>query len=382
MAIFNSLDDFKDHKQYVALLKRALLGVKPESRKNFLYFKKYPFGPKKLPLVLVDIAPALRSTLLKTPPKPAGEGFVSLTPQDELNFESEKSDFKRIRIKRYFSTLSGGIKDVYVPAGEVDDETPSESDLSAEEQVSSPTEAPPAQPAAAQPPPAPAASRQAEQQAEFEAEKLKLNQRIEELRVKAFSPELAAKKNEALTMAAALVNKGDFANATKLLDQLVARAAAPPAPPPSKPVAQAPKPQAPVAPPAAPKLSAYMNTTRDWRTAKKTAADGVFALKNAIFAACDPELKEQVKAKIDQLNSILTVMDDAIIAKIQEAGSETDEERQAEKNRALAQFAGKQLAALRSHPMASVADANPFGNFTICRPVEEILNKISATFSV
>ena len=124
-----------------------------------------------------------------------------------------------------------------------------------------------------------------------------------------------------------------------------------------------------------------MNTTKEWRAAKKTAGDGVFTLKNAIFAACDPELKDLVKARIDNLNSILVVMDDAIIAKIQEAGSENDEERQAEKNQALAQLAAKQLAAMRNHPLAAVADNNPFGTFTICSPVEAVLTKITSSFA-
>ena len=124
-----------------------------------------------------------------------------------------------------------------------------------------------------------------------------------------------------------------------------------------------------------------MNTTKEWRDAKKTAGDGVFALKNAIFAACDPELKDLVKARIDQLNSILVVMDEAIIPKIQEAGSENDEERQAEKNKTLGQFAAKQLADLRNHPLAAVADNNPFGTFTICSPVEAVLTKIATSFA-
>ncbi|HZR18332.1 MAG TPA: hypothetical protein VFE51_13650 [Verrucomicrobiae bacterium] len=392
MPIFNSPDDFKDHKQYVALLKRALLGVKPDARKNFLYFKQYQFGPKKLQLVLVDAAPSLRSTLLKAGPKPTAEGFVSLTPEDELNFESEKSDFKRVRIRRYFSTLGGGIKPVYVPAGEVDDEALPEANLAAESSAILPaTEPPPVplpqapQPAPnrpAQPAPGPQVSRQMDQKIAFEEARFKLNQRIQALRTKPAPPELAAKKEETLTTANVLLSKGDFDNANKLLDQLSARLASPISPSSPRPVPQQPPPVAPPTPAPSPKLSAYMNTTRDWRTAKKTAADGVFALKNAIFAACDPELKKEVQAIVDRLNSILSVMDDAIIVKIQEAGSETDEERQAEKNRALAQFAGKQLSALRSHPLAQVADSNPFGNFTICRPVEDVLNKISTTFGI
>jgi hypothetical protein len=123
-----------------------------------------------------------------------------------------------------------------------------------------------------------------------------------------------------------------------------------------------------------------MNASKDWKVAKATAANGVFALKNAIFKECDPELKDPVKAKIDSLNSILTVMDDGIIAKIEDAGREADAERQMERNQELAKFANTVLGALRKHPLAPVADSNPFGTFTICSPVETVLTRIASDF--
>jgi hypothetical protein len=176
--------------------------------------------------------------------------------------------------------------------------------------------------------------------------------------------------------AGALAGNKDFAQAHRLLDTvealmkqaLAAPAAAIPSPP-----AQPPGPS--------PKLSAYMNATRDWKAAKAAAANGVFALKNAIFAACDPELKDLVKARSDALNSILEPMDDAIIAKIQEAGSEADEERQAERNQALVKFANTMLAAVRNHPLAKVVESNPFGTFTIHTPVEAVLTRFTTTFA-
>jgi hypothetical protein len=243
-----------------------------------------------------------------------------------------------------------------------------------------PATAPPPGPTAP-PTPAPPLGKQMEQKVQFEEAKFKLRQRIDELRAKAASPEFESKKNEALTMASGLLTKGDLGNAKKLLDELAAKLAAPAASPASRPPSPPPATEAPKAPPPSPKLSAYMNTTKEWRDAKKAAANGVFALKNAIFAACDPELKDPVKARIDELNSILALMDDAIIAKIQDASSEADEERQVEKNKMLAQFAEKQMAALRSHPLAPVADNNPFGTFTICSPVQAVLTKISTSFA-
>ncbi len=131
-----------------------------------------------------------------------------------------------------------------------------------------------------------------------------------------------------------------------------------------------------------PKLSTYLNATRDWKAAKKTAGDGVFALKNAIFKECDKELEKAVRAKIDQLNGIINAMDDGIITKIEDAGRELDPERQAERNQELAKFAGKVLLAVSNHPLAKVIDSNPFGNFTVRRPVEDVLNRFVSEFGV
>lgn len=195
--------------------------------------------------------------------------------------------------------------------------------------------------------------------------------------------------NEIKTKAAdagAAAKKRDFEQANRLLDATEALLKGPAGttppkpPPPPKPVEQKP-PAAPPKPAGSPKLSTYMNATRDWKAAKKTAADGVFALKNAIFKECDKELEAAVKAKIDSLNGILTAMDDGIITKIEDAGREADAERQTERNNELAKFANHLLAALRKHPLASVADVNPFGSFTIRGPLETVLTKIAADFS-
>ena len=52
-----------------------------------------------------------------------------------------------------------------------------------------------------------------------------------------------------------------------------------------------------------------------------------------------------------------------------------------EKNKALVQLATRQLSDLRNHPLAAVADNNPFGTFTICSPVETVLTKITTSFA-
>jgi len=267
-----------------------------------------------------------------------------------------------------------------VPAGEVDDEEPGEHAIPAGEATPAPTEPAPIPEAAAVATPAasPAATQPAGTPSpEVEELQAKLRQRIQDLRKAAFPAELQAQKDAALEKAASLVAAGKFSEATKLLDALTSRMSASV----SKPDIAAG--QSPATKPSGPpKLSAYMNATRDWKAAKAAAANGVFALKKAILAQCDAELETEVKAKIDSLNSVLTIMDDGIVVKIQEAGNEPDEERQAERNQALVKFAGNLLNALRTHPLAEVADNNPFGSFAIRAPLESVLTKISADFGI
>lgn len=123
-----------------------------------------------------------------------------------------------------------------------------------------------------------------------------------------------------------------------------------------------------------------MNATAQWNTAKKTAEDGVFKLKSAILSGCDPELKEVVKAKVNDLNAILAALDDTILKKIEEARGDGDDERRAQREAAIGQLASTQLASLRQHPLAGVVDNNPFGTFTIRAPMEQLLTQIAGTF--
>jgi len=185
MPIFSSLDHFKEHKDYIPLLKKALLGVKPDAQKKFLFYKQFPFGAKKLPLVLVDFDANCQNALNKAGHKPSAEGTVALTTKDELNFEPKKGDLKRAGIQKYFSTMGSGIKPVYVPAGETDDEVSIDG--------GKPT---PAQQVLA---------------------------RIAELRAKTFPPDVEKLKTTALDKAKSLADAGKFADATVLLDQLAAK---------------------------------------------------------------------------------------------------------------------------------------------------------------
>jgi len=214
MPTFSSPNSFKDIKGYVPLLKKALQTVKPETQKKFLFYKQYAFGPKKLPLVLVDYDMNFPAALAKTGLKPAAEGLVSLTPQDELNFEPKKGSLKRIRIKKYLATIGGGFKPVYVPSGEVDDEEPEAGDSTSS--------------ATTQGVPQPQIGAKT-QPDENELKRRQLLARIEELRTKQFPPKIEALKNSVLEKAKALGDANKFAEATPLLDQLAAKATVGPA---------------------------------------------------------------------------------------------------------------------------------------------------------
>ena len=209
MPTFSFPDAFEEHKQYIPLLKKALLQVKPDTQKKFLYFKQYPFGAKKLPLVLVDFDLNCPVALAKAGHKPTDEGIVTLTPQDELNFEPKKGNLKRIRLKKYFATMGSGIKEVFVPPGEVEDE---DDDLA----MPVATEATPPQPM----------GNQMERKMEFEENEFKRRQvlaRVAELQAAAFPPALEALKKQVLDKSRSLAGENRFADADKLLDLLAAK---------------------------------------------------------------------------------------------------------------------------------------------------------------
>ena len=397
MATFRFPDDFKEHKQYIVLLKKALLMVKPGTEKKFLYFKEYPFGAKKFQLVLLDFDLNCKAVITKAGHKVTAEGTLKLTEQDELNFEATIGSLKRIKLKKYFGTMGPGIKAVYVPPGEVDEEVES---VEREQQETAtigsnlppPPTTKPAPDLPLPPPPdkplppvpdVPSPMNEAmKKKMEFEEKAFALRKRLEELRKQPVDSPYEQLKTQVLEKAGALVASGRFPDATLLIEQYLKKVAVPITPTPPKP-AQKPTetpPKQATTPPIPPKLSAYMGATKRWKDAKTASANGVFALKTAILKQCDPDLKKAVEVKINEINSILTVMDDGIVAKIQEAGNEADEERQIERNRTIVKFANGILDAVRKHRHADVLDKNPFGTFAIREPVETVLTKIVADF--
>jgi len=197
---------------------------------------------------------------------------------------------------------------------------------------------------------------------------------------------LAAKhpKSQDLTTktqgAGAFAKQGNYPEANKALDVvegfLGGTATPPPQPAETKP------PVAPPAPAGAPTLSTYVKAKRDWKAAKTAAEKNIAALKAAILQQCDPELEAQVKARIDVWDGILTIVDDnSILPVIEQAIKEADEERQAAQNKVLGASFAKMLTALHQHPLASVADTNPFGKFAIRGPLESMLTNVGAAFS-
>jgi hypothetical protein len=204
MPIFSSPDPFKEHPKYIPLLKKALLTIKADSQKKFLYFKQYPFGAKKLPLVLVDFDSGCVAALAKAGQKPTAEGLVSLTTDDELNFDAKKGTLKRIRLKKYFATM-GGIKSVYVPPGETDDED--QADAMAEAAL-----------------PHTSATEKAAGADDNERNRSQLLARIQELQAKSFPPKIEGLKKQVLEKARSLAEANKFPEGTMLLDQLAAKA--------------------------------------------------------------------------------------------------------------------------------------------------------------
>ena len=283
MPNFTTPDNFKEHKQYVALLKKALLVVKPDAQKKFLYFKQYPFGAKKFPLVLVDFDMNCQAALAKAGHKPTDEGLVSLTPQDELNFEPKKGALKRVRLKKYFATLGGGLKSVFVPPGEVDDEGEEEGSVATPGQVTASSVATtqsPERPSVPAPDlPSSGVGKQMDKKLEFAETQFKLNQRITELGQKAFQPEWEAKKKPSLDMAKTLVGTGKFADATKLLDLLAAKVIAlPPLPTPPQATGSASKPPTSADVPKA-WVSAKPTQLQGAQAAPKTGADKTVSIE-------------------------------------------------------------------------------------------------------
>jgi hypothetical protein len=412
MPFFTELTDITEPAKYVNELKAAF---KSPNGKKFAYFNNHPKCPKRPHVLLVDYEGGIAKLLGGTP---KAEGKVFITDKEEIRFETTKGAMKIRPLKKYIETFYK-TRPILVPTDEPEEESSAKSsDTTLTTQAPSttttanpqtqtvPSSLPPSRP----PPPTPQSQGTGQQtgpkldtrmdkKVAFEENAFKRRQllaRVEELQAAQFPPELESTKKSALQKAREFAEQDSFADAAKLLDGLAARLKTlpPHSTPPSSTTQSTPQssppPQRPPPPtpstkpkgPSAPTLSAYMNATTLWRNAKAAAEDGVFKLKNAILQACDPELKDEVKAKINQVNSILAPLDDVIVKKIDEARSDSDEERRTGREKAIGKLATERLQTLRQHPLAGVADSNPFGNFTIRAPMEEFFTKIASTFGI
>ncbi len=225
MAIFSSPDKFNKHKDYVLLLKKALKTVKADPPRSFVYYKEYPFGSKKLPLLLVDFSPKCDEALKKTGAKRTAKGKVNLTAKAELDFNPSEGKVNRIRLQKYFTTMGGGINDVFIPVGEVDDDEDGDSGVveSAKKVFaeSSSTDDARLEEDAQQ-----VFSESVSTDAGSLNEKVaaRLNEHIATLQQMQFPPETRAKKEPALKMARKLVAEGKYTEAKKLLTLVAAQA--------------------------------------------------------------------------------------------------------------------------------------------------------------
>lgn len=139
--------------------------------------------------------------------------------------------------------------------------------------------------------------------------------------------------------------------------------------------------ETPTKPTTNPTLTSYVKAKKEWKAAKAAAEKNIASLKAAILQQCDPEIEGLVKAKIDVWDGILSVVDDSfLIPLIDEAIKETEPERQTQHNQKLAGSVTKLASALQQHPLAAVADANPFGKFYISGPLNLMLNRLGETF--
>lgn len=398
MPTFRFPDDFEDHKSYVTLLKKALLQVKGGTPKKFLYFKQYAFGAKKLPLVLVDYDLNCVGVLNKAGLKPTDEGLVSLTAQDELNFEPKKGNLKRIRLKKYFATMGGGIKPVFVPAGEVDEEAEDQEPTSAApENAGGSAPAPQAEPPPTTTKPAPAVqpepaaepapakpSPAMQRKLQFEQKQFALRERVKKIGTLATSAPLEALKAQVLKKAEALIAAGKFADATLLLDPLEQKlASAPPGKPLPTPPQQKPLPTPPTeAQPKERKLSTYLNLNKEWDAARKSAAAELQRLEKVIATACDGEpVKDAVFKRLPQLHTLVLKIDARLSDALSAGAKATDPDKQLDLDKATRKLVGEYRGALQAHPLAAVVDENPFGSFKVLQTLEAALAKIEAEFN-
>ena len=200
------LTTFDTHAEYVGLLKTALKKVNPQPALKFVYYKDYKFanGSKK-PLVLVDYDLATPTLLAGKGIKPMAEGQVNLTEKEELDFKVKRGKLNRKALKKYFESMPGTMRPVFVPEDEPDEGSEQEGDDTLE--VHKPLPTPPGQ-AKAKAPPLPT---------EF-------LRRLKSLKETELEPDAQAKKADALERALALMRANEPAKAKLVLDALEAKA--------------------------------------------------------------------------------------------------------------------------------------------------------------
>ena len=175
--------------------------------------------------------------------------------------------------------------------------------------------------------------------------------------------------------AGAQAGKSDFAQANKVLDLVESLL---------KKVASAVSPKATGAADAAGegqprdiKLSTYLSGRKNLRTARESAEKELKRLQEAILAKCKYEpFYGEVESKSQKLMDFLAPIDDSVADKLDEAGRCTDPEQQQELNKKVRELIQKQLAGMRSHPLASFIEKNPFGKFVIKQPIEVTLSAL------
>jgi hypothetical protein len=130
-----------------------------------------------------------------------------------------------------------------------------------------------------------------------------------------------------------------------------------------------------------PTLSGYVKARKEWNTAKAAVEKNIGVLKKSILDNCDPELEALVKPKINVWDGILGVVDDNLLLPMIEAAiKETEATRHPEHHQKLAASVAGINTALMQHPLAAVADENPFGKFYIRAPLTMMLGRLEASF--
>ena len=174
--------------------------------------------------------------------------------------------------------------------------------------------------------------------------------------------------------AGAQAGKNDFAQANKLLDlvESLLKTLAPAASPKAKAAAAEGEGQ-----PRDIKLSTYLSGRANLRSARESAERELKRLQEAILAKCkDEPFYREVESKSQRLFEFLAPIDDSVADKLDEAGRCTDPELQQVLNKKARELIQKQLTGMRSHPLASFIEKNPFGKFIIKQPIEVTLSAL------